>query len=151
MPPEIFDEIFEMVEPHLLPKRHCRPKDFISSKAKLAIVLEYLASGDLQRHLPSCYRISKQHFSRIVTCVCEAICTVLKKEVPEWTEQSLVDIADGFRKQWNFPNCVGAIDGKHVSIKAPPKSGSIFYNYKGFHSIVLMATCDADYILCIWM
>lgn len=105
----------------------------------------YRTSGDLQRHLASCYRISKQHFGRIVNDVCEALCTVLKNEVPDWTEQNLQEIANGFENQWNFPNCVGAIDGKHINIRAPPKSGSIFYNYKGFHSIVLLATCDANY------
>ncbi|XP_054085278.1 uncharacterized protein LOC128921497 [Zeugodacus cucurbitae] len=83
MPPCIFDELWEMLEPHLLPKRNSRPKDFIPAKAKFAIVLEYLASGDLQRHIASCYRISKQHFGRIVSDVCKAICCDLKNEIPE--------------------------------------------------------------------
>lgn len=50
--------------------------------------------------------------------------------MPAFNKEYFIDTANGFNEHWNFPNCVGAIDGKHVSIKAPPNSGSIFFNYK---------------------
>lgn len=41
--------------------------------------------------------------------------------------------------------CLGAADGKHVRIIHPRNSGSTFYNYKSYYSIMLMAAVDANY------
>ncbi|KAL1448219.1 hypothetical protein WDU94_000600 [Cyamophila willieti] len=55
-----------------------------------------------------------------------------------------------FEMKWDFPHCLGAIDGKHVDIIPPCGSGSQYYNYKGRHSLVLMAIVNANYqfLLC---
>ena len=46
--------------------------------------------------------------------------------------------------------CIGAIDGKHVAIEAPFKSGALFQNHKRFFSIVLMAIWDPNSLHKIW-
>ena len=65
-------------------------------------------------------------------------------QVPN-TEAKWTRIAQEFNDKWNFPHCLGAMDGKHVLIQPPPKSGSYFFNYKHSFSIVLLALVDADY------
>ena len=37
------------------------------------------------------------------------------------------------------------MDGKHVMVQVPPNAGFEFYNDIGFHSIVLLVVCDAQY------
>lgn len=61
-------------------------------------------------------------------------------------ESEWKNIAKEFEEKWNFPHCIGAMDGKHVTIKCPVQGGStFFFNYKHFNNIVLMAIVDTDY------
>ena len=82
------------------------------------------------------------------------------------SEEEWIGVSRQFEQLWNFPNCIGnnfykislthtyiiilnigAIDGEHVVLQAPMNAGLSFYNYKGTHSVVLLAVCDAHYRL----
>lgn len=54
-------------------------------------------------------------------------------------------VAERFYHKWQYPLCFGSMDGKHIMLKKPANSGSTFYNYKHYFSIVLLAVVDADY------
>jgi len=45
----------------------------------------------------------------------------------------------------DFPNYLGAVDGKHTRLCKPDDSRSLFFNYKNFFSTVLMVLIDTDY------
>ena len=51
-------------------------------------------------------------------------------------------IYDDFLQFWNIPQCIGAIDGKQVAMRKPAFSRSLWHNYKGFFSMVLLAICN---------
>ena len=112
----------------------------------IIIVYSFLATGDSFWTLHICFRRDVFAIAQAVYKVSESIWTVLH---PIYMKPPTLDdwkqIEYRFSTRWNFPNCVGAIDDKHVMIKAPPNSSSLFHNYKAFFSIVLMALLDADY------
>lgn len=61
------------------------------------------------------------------------------------TEYEWENVAEQFYLKWDFPNCLGALDGRHIKFRPPHSSGSYFFNYKGNHSIVLLGLVDAQY------
>lgn len=105
-----------------------------------------IVSGCDQIDLYLSYKIGHTTIGKILRKVCNAIWECLRAEsFPDFTQERWKEIAEGFQKYAHFPNCLGAIDGKHVRIKKPKKSGSLFYNYKQFFSIVLLAIVDANH------
>jgi hypothetical protein len=41
-------------------------------------------------------------------------------------------------------NISSSIDGKHICIKWVPKTGSLYFKYKGYFSVILLSCADAN-------
>ena len=83
----------------------------------------------------------------MIPFVCKIICNVLKPEVLKCpnTEAEWLQVAQDFAEKWQFPNCMGAGDGKYIRLFCPQNSGSLYYNYKGYYGLVLMDFVGANY------
>ena len=145
MEPAMFHELLQRVTPRLT-KRDTNFRKALEPGLKLAITLRYLASGNSYRSLAYSFRVPHNSISKFLGEVCEAIIAEYGDIVslPN-TEDGWTDLAEKFGSRWNFNNAIGAIDGKHIAIKAPKNSGSVYHNYKGFFSIILLGVVDADY------
>ncbi|KAK0155258.1 Endogenous retrovirus group V member 1 Env polyprotein [Merluccius polli] len=85
----------------------------------------FMASGDSLVSLAYSYRLGHATVMNSVHMVCAAIeKTMMERFLPRPTQETWEEVAQGFWEKWNFPNCLGAIDGKHVTIQAPALSGS---------------------------
>jgi len=94
------------------------------------------------------FSFKRHHYTigKIVEDVCVAIWNQLfTKHMPIPNKEDYLKISSTFEVLWNFPHVVGCLDGKHLRVKCPEKSGSMFFNYKGYYSIVLQGVADANY------
>ena len=132
---------------NILTKKTTNMRSPIPPEVKLAITLRFLATGESYSSLMYQYRVSQEAITDFVPRVCDLIMEKFKDRYMKFpdTEDEWLKIAENFEKRWQFPNCFGAVDGKHIAITKPPKSGSTYHNYKSFHSIVLLALVDAFY------
>jgi hypothetical protein len=114
---------------------------------RVALILCHYASGDSYKSLMYGFHVAHNTISKIVSEVTQAIIDEYADEVLSipTTPEEWKAIAAQFANRWNFHHAVGAMDGKHIAIKCPRNGGSLYYNYKKFHSIVLLALVDADY------
>lgn len=104
----------------------------------------YLSTGMSFRALAFSFKMSHTTVRSIVYEVCDAIWEEFHAQhMPYPTSAMHETVAKDFFTKWNFPNCIGCIDGKHIRLRAPPNSGSMYWNYKHYHSIVLQAVADA--------
>lgn len=116
MCPETFDLLLYKVEPYIRKQNLCR--EAINPRTRLEITLRYLASGDSMVSLSYSFRVGKQTVSDIIAETCDALWNCLKDEVfLEPNEENWKKVANEFEQKWNFKNCIGAIDGKHVIIQ----------------------------------
>ena len=93
------------------------------------------------------YKVGVSTISGIIWDVCWTLWHVLQGEYLQTpsTESEWMKIVEDFERKTNFPHCLGAIDGKHIKILRPPHSGSMYFNYKDYFSIVLLAVVDSEY------
>lgn len=112
---------------------------------KFFVGFRYLGSGCTLKDYQ--FRLGPTTIGQIVKSVCKTVKRVLLREcIPSFTTERWLDNARVFAERANFPNCLGALDGKHVRIEKPDFSGSQFFNYKKYNSIVLFVVADANYM-----
>ncbi|XP_049543733.1 uncharacterized protein LOC125956164 [Anopheles darlingi] len=140
-----FSELLELVTPMIV-KQDTLLREAIAPERRLMATLRYLVTGVSFEQLKHPTGIASQTLGKIVEETCDAIVHVLKGLIKTpASEEEWKDVAVAFERRWNFPHCIGAIDGKHILIRKPPGSGSYYINYQKSFSVVLMAVVNADY------
>lgn len=81
----------------------------------------FVATSESYQTIAFSFRLGHSTVHNIIKDVCETIIDKLMFEVmPLPKVDDWEKIGNDFWNAWNFPNCLGALDGKHVEIFAPP-------------------------------
>ena len=149
MPPEMFDELLTRIGPRIH-KQDILYRKALAPGLKLAVTIRHLASGWQISITSVRLQSGPQHHlpvgSRSVPGYCRRI--HFRGHFVSYDARRMALHCRRFpifHRRWNVPHACGAIDGKHVAIRCPQNSGSLFHNYKGFFSVLLIAVVDADY------
>ena len=92
------------------------------------------------------FKLGRSTVYGIINEICEELWNALSDYVkPPTSVDDFKRLPADFNELWDMPHCLGALDGKHVGIRKPASSGSLWYHYKGFFSMVFLSICDAPY------
>ncbi|XP_039310136.1 uncharacterized protein LOC120358799 isoform X2 [Solenopsis invicta] len=136
------EQLVQMTEPYLI-KKSSRA---LIPELRLLITLRYLCTGDLPLTVALAFRVGESTVREVVKEVCNILIKILEPlYLSPPTKEDWRICFHGYWKRWNIPNCAGSIDGKHIRLRCPPNSGSLYFNYKKFYSVVLLAVSDHLY------
>ena len=141
--------LFRQLKPFLEengPTEVCRWRAPVSNVRKVAITVYYFATGAGQRMIGNLFGVSRSTVCLAVQFVTKAI---VKNLVPLFISppmgQRVQEVVDGFDNKYQFPQCIGAIDGTHVPVTPPSAYKEDFRNRKGWFSV--NAQCVVDHEL----
>ena len=122
----------------------------VSPAARLTVCLYRLARGD---YLHTIAELTGLGTSTVCMIVKEVSCIIVErlwgnfvaKNFPHNIEE-LNKSMISFEEYWQYPCCIGAVDGCHLQMKCPEggqESAKEYHNFQNFYSIVLMAIVNA--------
>lgn len=137
-----FYNILDIIKYDLI--RQKRGRRTISPEKQLFIAIWKMATPDSYRSICEKFDVAKGTALMAVRRVTKALVTRAPLFM-KWPEgDRIAEITEGFTKNSAFPGIIGAIDGTHISIKAPHVNPESYINRKGHHSIQLQAICDHE-------
>lgn len=115
----------------------------VSVETQVAQTLYYLSDEGRIRKTANSFGLGRSTVSTVIRRVCKAISNHLGPQyikLPK-TVSEVEEKTRNFQKQFNFPQCLGAVNGTHINIKQP-RSNATDINRKSRFSINVQACCD---------
>ena len=139
---ETFHYLCNQLRP-LIQKQNTRMRRSLSTERRVAITLWVLATPGEYRSVAHLFRLARCTVCQIVNETCRAIVNKLLRVYIRFpTRDSLNDVVRGFKEKFGIPQCVGSIDGSHIPVTPPAMNHTVYYNRKGWYSMLVQAVVD---------
>ena len=141
-----FQFLVEELKPELK-LQDTKMRKAVKVENKVALFLYFIASTASYRTLSNLFGLSRGF---VCICIRKVAAAVLRKLRPKYLSiakgDELAHVIANYKEKWGFPMCAGAIDGTHIPISTPQQNHASYINRKSYHSIVMQALVDSNYI-----
>jgi hypothetical protein len=129
-----------------LEKLNTNYRTSIPVKQRIACALYTLGSSSELRTIGHLFGIDRNTAREILHEFCSVVVHLFFKRFIKFpaTPQEIQTTINGFQDKFNYPVCLGALDGTHIPIKPPLGSETDYFNFKKYHSVIMLATVNSD-------
>ncbi|CAF0950124.1 unnamed protein product [Rotaria sordida] len=140
-----FGELVRLVGPHVF-KNDTNYRAAIPVEKRIACVLYALGSSSELRTISHLFGIGVNTTGLIVHEFCNTIIDLFLYKLIKFptTDAEICETMNGFLTKFGYPLCLGSLDGTHIHIKPPIGAEPDYYNYKKFHSVIMLATVNSN-------
>ena len=136
-----FAQLIKQVGPHLR-RNDTTLRRAVPVEKRIACAIYALGSTSELRTVANLFGLGKSTTGELLHDFCSTIVDVFFHRLVKFpsSDQEIIDTIYDFLVRYDYPMCIGSVDGTHISVKAPVESQVDYFNYKKFHSIVMLAS-----------
>lgn len=140
-----FIKLVNILRPHI-EKNNTHLRCAVEIHKRIACALYSLGSSSELRTIAHLFGIGRTTATIILHDFCEVLVNLFFNSIIRFptTSSEIQETFNSFFTQYGYPMCVGAVDGTHIAIKPPKGAESDYYNYKKYHSILMLAAVNSD-------
>ena len=139
---ETFVELCRILRGDLM-RQATRLRKPVSVEKRVAVGVWRLSTGNSYRSCGLQFGLGKSTAKVICQEFEEALCRIKDLFIRfPYSEDEVQEAMDTFEEEYKFPQIVGAIDGCHIEINAPPENKEDYFNRKQYYGINLQGTVN---------